>query len=133
MAENVIREGRVERRIAKRQLLRGVAMLKACLSRHVSSGRKVARRMDTRAIRVEAQDATTHYSRNLQSISPRAAADFECERTGCETQHRRYLSGLFGCHPTRLPEIFPVSLDANIPIDLSIIIAVSIIVEVHVC
>src|SRR5208283_3352994 len=110
MAQNVVRESRVKGRILKRQFLGCIADLKPHLRRHVSRLRKLAGRVDTRRVRVQPNDATTHGCRNLQRIPPRTAADFQHVRTARQMQRARYFLGFFRCYPACLPEVFSIRL-----------------------
>ncbi len=130
VAENVVGEGTVEGGIVKRERLRGIADLELRLRGEVLHCGKSIGVVDSRCVEIDAEDAAPHGGGKLQGIASGTATDFEYVGVGGKLQGARDFGGFFGGSPTGLAEILAVGFEANVAIDVGVIVGVGVVVEV---
>lgn len=81
-------------------------------------------------VEVEPKNAAAEGGGDLQRVAAGATADFEDVRVGGKLQSAGYCVGFFGGGPAGLAEVLAVSGNANLTVDIGVVVGVSVVVEV---
>src|ERR1700678_4785881 len=118
VAQDVVGENRVKGRVCKGQRPRDVAYFEAHLVFHPCADGQLVRSMNSQIIDIHTKDVTAKFLRDMQGVGAGSAADFQHRRIAGECKRSWNLFGLLGSDPARLAEIFSVSLDSYLSIDI---------------
>src|SRR4029077_7762145 len=117
VAKSVVGIGRVEGLIGEGKPRAGVVFDEARAVRKLLYFGRMLRGADAVRVEVNPRYTATDRPAEMQRAAACTAADFEHAARRMDSQQARYLRELFQACPTRLAQILPVSLAANLGID----------------